>query len=174
MASAARKAAEQALARLSKHIIPEPMSGCHLWIGAVAGWGYGSTRIGGKNMRAHRAVWELTNGPIPHGLWVLHRCDNPLCVNPTHLFLGTHTDNMRDAVHKGRHAKQKVTECPAGHSLRGANVKLSRGWRYCAECQRRSDAASKRRPEFMRRERERARMRYRAKRASMMTEVSCG
>ena len=143
MASAARKQAEEALARLAKHIIPEPTSGCHLWIGAVAGWGYGSTRIGGKNMRAHRAVWELTNGPIPHGLWVLHRCDNPLCVNPLHLFLGTHSDNMRDVVQKHRHAGQKKAVCKRGHPLDGDNVKVRRGWRACVECQRGWDAGYK-------------------------------
>jgi hypothetical protein len=51
---------------------------------------------------AHRVAWELTNGPIPDGQWVLHHCDVPHCVNPAHLFLGTQTENMRDASVKGR------------------------------------------------------------------------
>ena len=56
----------------------------------------------GYDIRAHRYSWELTNGPVPAGMHVLHRCDNPPCVRPDHLFLGTQGDNLRDAVEKGR------------------------------------------------------------------------
>ena len=159
MASAARKAAE-VLERLSKHIIPEPMSGCHLWIGATTGGGYGHTRIGGKNMRAHRAVWELTHGPIPDGLWVLHRCDNPACVNPLHLFLGTHIDNMRDVVSKGRHVGQKKRFCKYGHALEGDNVRMKGRWRTCVACQRRWSAELNRKPHRRERDRTSKRERY--------------
>lgn len=77
-------------------------SGCHEWSGARDTCGYGQFWTGRDFMRAHRYVWEQNFGPIPEGLLVLHRCDNPPCVNPAHLFLGTQKDNMQDRVRKGR------------------------------------------------------------------------
>ncbi len=77
-------------------------SGCHVWISALSEKGYGRFWMNGKKRLAPRVAWELANGPIPNGLWVLHRCDNPACVNPEHLFLGTATDNVRDMIGKGR------------------------------------------------------------------------
>ena len=77
---------------------------CWLWCAGRFGPGYGSFYVPGSHRYlAHRAAWELTNGPIPPGVWVLHRCDNPSCVRPDHLWLGVHRDNMRDMVRKGRH-----------------------------------------------------------------------
>ena len=58
--------------------------------------GYGFFRIGSKVFVAHRVSWELFNGPIPEGRLILHKCDNKWCVNPRHLYLGTHSDNMKD------------------------------------------------------------------------------
>lgn len=74
------------------------------WNWTSVGKRYGQFSVGGKLLLAHRVSWSLSNGPIPDGLHVLHRCDNGKCVNPEHLFLGTHFDNMRDKVSKGRHA----------------------------------------------------------------------
>lgn len=67
--------------------------------------GYGYIGTGGREghfLRAHRVAWELANGPIPDGLYVLHDCDNPACCNPTHLHLGTQADNIREAIERGR------------------------------------------------------------------------
>lgn len=68
---------------------------------------YRNVRQGGRIRTRHRVAWELTNGPIPEGLWVLHHCDNPPCCNPAHLFLGTNSDNQKDAYSKGRGGFQR-------------------------------------------------------------------
>lgn len=81
------------------YVGPPAATGCREWQGAIGIKGYGRVGGGGK---AHRAAWELTNGPIPDGLCVLHRCDNPPCCEPAHLFLGTKADNNRDMYAKGR------------------------------------------------------------------------
>lgn len=85
---------------------------CWLWTGARQG-GYGEMsagRRGEQPLRAHRVSWEIHNGPIPSGMFVLHNCadgDNPLCVNPEHLFLGDAKANAQDMTSKGRHWRQR-------------------------------------------------------------------
>ena len=81
---------------------------CWLWTAGLDNHGYGYSMTPNKQSgKAHRVAWELTNGEIPAGLGVLHRRDNPRCVNPDHLFLGTQADNMHDMWRKGRGADRR-------------------------------------------------------------------
>jgi hypothetical protein len=81
----------------------EKSEGCWEWRGTRRRSGHGSfNAVGNRPVLAHRYAWELQNGPIPDGMCVCHRCDNPPCVNPAHLFLGTQRDNVRDMRQKGR------------------------------------------------------------------------
>lgn len=76
---------------------------CWVWTGAKNLQGYGKLKTDeGPIKAAHRLAWEIANGPIPEGRLVLHRCDNPSCVRPEHLFLGTYVDNHQDMIQKGR------------------------------------------------------------------------
>ena len=82
---------------------------CWEWTASKLRDGYGSFKLDGRRQSAHRVAWQLVNGPIPrgegaHGTCVLHHCDNPACVRPGHLFLGTNADNVRDREEKGRGA----------------------------------------------------------------------
>ena len=90
---------------------------CWNWTGSVDKDGYGLTRLNGKLIKAHRLSYSFLNGIIPEGMCICHHCDNPGCVKPSHLFMGTDADNVHDAISKGRlpahgekHGNSKLTE----------------------------------------------------------------
>lgn len=122
--------------RFAEQVIPEPMSGCHLWIGAATVDGYGTFGMGGRTRRAHRVAWEFANGPIPADTMVLHGCDNPACVNVLHLHLGDNRANMKEMVARGRSLHRQKTHCPSGHQYTPENTVVSGdcGWRQCRLC----------------------------------------
>ncbi len=139
--------AEVALAFASKVSCYGP-DDCWPWNGTRNAKGYGTLSHKGKKLWAHRLSWQLANGrPVPEGMLVCHRCDNPQCVNPAHLWIGTVGDNTRDAVEKGRLTtptqrglpgwQATKTECSRGHPLSGDNLGTGvRGNRFCRTCQR--------------------------------------
>lgn len=85
------------------------MDGCIPWSGYILSSGYGQVKVNGKKWLAHRLVYTQIHGDIPNGLVVRHMCDNPSCVNPSHLELGTQSDNIKDCVARGRHHNMKLS-----------------------------------------------------------------
>jgi len=95
--------------RVERMSIPEPNTGCHLWMGATGEGGYGKIKVNGSMRRAHRVSYAANIGEIPSGMFVCHKCDTPACVNPDHLFSGDARDNMMDAMKKGRAFMARVS-----------------------------------------------------------------
>lgn len=90
-------------------IMPNMTTPCWEWTKCRNNWNYGVTSFGkGRTLGTHKLAWILTNGEVPEGYLVLHKCDNPPCCNPEHLFIGTQSDNVRDAITKGRWGVVKV------------------------------------------------------------------
>jgi hypothetical protein len=119
------------LERFEQKFIPEPNSGCWLWIGAIDGIGYGRFRAYRRLDMAHRVAYRLYVGQIPAGMEIDHRrCDNPLCVNPEHLEPATHRHN----VMRGRGscaANARKTHCIRGHELPPFKPGMQRICRIC-------------------------------------------
>ena len=109
---------------------------CWPWVGTRHPRGYGIIRLEGINFRAHRVAYVLATGESIRGLAVCHRCDNPPCINPMHLFVGTQADNLHDMIHKGRHHESQKTHCPSGHEYTAQNTYLNAasGGRVCRKC----------------------------------------
>lgn len=122
---------------------------CWEWIGNKNSLGYGMIWYEGKNIRSHRVSYFIKNGEFNDKLFVCHKCDNPKCVNPEHLFLGTSKDNMRDMIKKGR-SRSGINSiikmvCPKGHPYSGDNLQITKRSngqriRVCKICQRESHA----------------------------------
>jgi hypothetical protein len=123
-------------------------NGCWTWTGSChTNWGYGQVRVENRKTKmVHRISWEMENGPIPEGMKVLHKCDNPPCIRPSHLFLGTQSDNMQDCSRKSRlvmpqsrglnRFNASKTECKLGHAFDENNTYIYQGERQCRICRR--------------------------------------
>lgn len=115
-------------------------NGCWIWQGRMNPWGYGYFSALRENA-AHRAMYRLIHGPIQKGMRVCHTCDVRLCVNPTHLWLGTQQQNIKDCAEKKRHTNGAKTHCKQGHEYTPENTLYTdagkgRKRRQCKTCKR--------------------------------------
>ena len=127
--------------RFEKFALPEPNSGCHLWVGSISNKGYGQFHCGfvdgvQKIWRAHRVAYALEFGDIPEGLDLDHLCRVRSCVNPLHLEPVTRSINLTRGIGGdiARAIKAKITHCPSGHEYSGNNLYLKGTRRYCRIC----------------------------------------
>lgn len=124
--------------RFWSKVTPRDAAGCTHWTAKAQNNGYGVFNVRGTVYLAHRLAYYLSNGPIPEGMHICHRCDTPSCVNPDHLFLGTPADNMDDMTAKGRRvavrgedvARAILTEAAVRDIRASADSPRSLGARY--------------------------------------------
>ena len=145
---------DRELRRFHSRVDIKPGVECFIWNAARTSAGYGEMRFNGKQHYAHRLAWQHYRGPISPGLCVLHKCDNPPCVNPDHLFLGTKQDNVTDMMSKGRQRMDStagrigwskkaasMTSCRRGHPWPESLGKHVNGRRFCRPCNVAAQAA---------------------------------
>lgn len=127
---------EKAIEKISSKSIYVESSGCLIWSGSKAGNGYGVIFCEGSNKYVHRVVYEFFKQNIDQGKCIMHTCDNPPCVNPSHLIMGTAKDNMLDKSKKGRARNQNYNKksCIRGHELSEDNIYNYNGKRQCKKC----------------------------------------
>lgn len=145
--------------RFWKYVTKKTINECWEWSGARDQCGYGVLRRDpahrSAQCHASRISWEIHNGKIPDGLQILHRCDNPPCVNPSHLWIGTNAQNIADAIAKGRKHK---SFCRRGHQMVPGNIGIQgANKRRCLTCNRLREAARKARNPELERSKKRAR-----------------
>ena len=129
--------------RIEDNSIPITESGCWIWIYGKTSRGYGTLKINGKQIYAHRASYKEFIGDIPEGMLICHHCDTPLCVNPKHLFSGTCKDNHQDRERKKRGSNSKKIHCPKGHEYIKDNIYRivnNPTYRRCRQCCREKSA----------------------------------
>ena len=134
----------QVLERFEDLYMPEPNSGCWLWLGAVDRGGYGKFKHGGRVILPHRFSYNQFVGQIPRELEIEHICQQPCCVNPEHLRAVTHLENMARADCSTNNWNRKKTHCKRGHPFEGDNLILQRQpcgriKRVCRICKRTKD-----------------------------------
>jgi hypothetical protein len=119
---------------LIKNSLLNKLTGCIEWTKKVRPDGYARSWIDGKNYYIHRISYIVFCGEIPDGLLVCHSCDNRKCLNPNHLWLGTHSENTIDKVNKGRDHNSTRTHCYSGHEYTEENIYSYKGRRLCRKC----------------------------------------